>query len=465
MLNPVVQRGTANPYRLAVLAAVCVAVTACGQSSQSSSTNTSLASDSSYSVGPGGFNFLPKNEAAACTGTQGNTASDVGITPTDITLGEVADFSSIGKVFATATNYAVQGVLTAVNQAGGICGRKLQLTTKDTGAVAARRASEISDLASNVFAFLGNDGQVDSSGVAAMQAAGVPDIGSAVSDQRSSSSLYWSAAPLNGVPVVNGHHYIYDTLQLGLKANGSAPKRLALVAFNNPTSIESAEDFGRAFQQIDGTTICYRLENLTSSTSAASYDAAVLAMEQNNCDGVFWATAVTQVSQLLQAMATEHFSPPFIMDEENGYDPALLNAAGSVAKGLQVFLWTAPLHESTPIIQLYKNQLVAVGGLQTSDIESIINWDDAQMLIYALIKAGRNPTRAGVEQILHNLTDWSIGDLASPYDPANYGNPAGKCIVVVQNTGDQNQGYAGYVRKWPQSGFYCDPAAKVLQVL
>src|SRR5690349_13089880 len=41
------------------------------------------------------FDYTPRAEAAACPGSTGNTASDVGITPTDITVGNVSGLTGV----------------------------------------------------------------------------------------------------------------------------------------------------------------------------------------------------------------------------------------------------------------------------------------------------------------------------------------------------------------------------------
>lgn len=419
--------------------------------------------ESAYGVGPGGFNFDPEAEAHACTGTVGNKKSDVGVTPTSITLGNVSALSGPYAEIPAAPD-AVKALFQAINQYGGICGRKLELVVKDSGSNPTVTASDTRALASSVFAFVGGDDPNDGAEAPVLATVKVPAIESGINDALTSSRLYWSAAPLNGVPVVGTKHYIYDTLFLGLKALKLAPKKLALVSQSFPIGIESAEDFGKAFERVDGTSICYRLENLTSSTSAASYDAAALAMKQAGCDGVFSASEIAPFVELLKAMRVEHYNPPFIMDEEDGYDTAFSTLAGSVGKGMMVFLWTAPLNENTPMVSLYKSELKAIGDSSEVSTEGVIAWDDAQMFVYSLLKAGRNPTRGKVESTLRHLTDWTIGDLASPYDPADYAKPAGECIVVVRYTGEPNKGFAGFVRDWPSTGFYCNSASRILEV-
>ena len=339
--------------------------------------------ESAYAVGPNGFNFDPQAEAHACTGTVGNKASEVGVTPTSITFGNVSSLS--GALANTrAAPDAVEALFSAINHYGGICGRKLRLVVKDTGSSATVTASDTRALASSVFAFVGGDDSNDGAAGPVLATVKVPDLTSAINTALATSPLYWSAAPFNGVPVVGTKHYIYSTLFLAAKAMKVVPKKLGLVALSFPSSVESANDFGKGFQHVDGTSICYRLENLGFTTPAATYDAAVLAMKDAGCDGVFFATAIPQVVEFLAAMKLEHWNPPFVMDEEDGYDSAFPKLAGSTGKGMLTFNWTAPLNEKTPVVSLYKSELKAIGDASVVSTYGEVAWDDAQMLVYVL---------------------------------------------------------------------------------
>jgi ABC-type branched-subunit amino acid transport system substrate-binding protein len=419
----------------------------------------SAAGHDPLALGPQGFSFNPAAEAAACKGTKGNRASDVGVTPTSITFGNV---SGITGPFEAASDSpdAVKALFDAINKHGGICGRQLKLSVQDDGEVASRNASEISDMSSKVFAFVGSHSTVDGAGAAAMTSAHVPDIGSGVNDSRTTAPNYWTAAPGNGVPIVNGHHYLWNTLELGLKKYNDAPKQLALAALAYPISVESAEDFATAFTKYAGTNICYRMESITPAT--ASLDQAVLALRDNHCDGVFSATDIPSMAKVLTSLQRQHLNLKFVMSEGDEYSPEMIKTAGnSATKGLQIFLWFAPFDDKTPMMTLYKSQLAAAKA-QLS-YWSVLAWSDAQMLVYALTQVGHNPTRANVQAIFRRLHSWTTGGMTAPFSPAAH-SPAGQCIVDVINTGDPKRGYFGYVRKWPPHGFFCTKNAVIAQV-
>jgi hypothetical protein len=74
-------------------------------------------------------------------------------------------------------------------------------------------------------------------------------------------------------------------------------------------------------------------------------------------------------------------------------------------------------------------------------------WEGAQMLIYALIQSGHNPTRASVVHVFNSLTDWNGGGALGGYTPSSHG--VYNCDVDVEVKG------SSFVRKAPASGLFC----------
>ncbi|MEY2566828.1 MAG: hypothetical protein QOE35_1357 [Actinomycetota bacterium] len=396
-------------------------------------------------AGPKGFNYDAAAEAAACTGTQGNTASDVGVTPTSITLGNVSGLTGVITNSFEQGPQAVQALFSAVNAKGGICGRQLKLVVQDDGQDASRNAANISDLIPKVLAFVGSTSDVDNAGVQQMVEAKVPDVGFAINANRGQSDVFWSAGG-STLYTQGGRPYSWNSLQNGLKDNNSFPKRLALLAYSIPISADAAKQFAYAFKR-DGSAICY--ENYSISPASASLDQDVLQMKQNNCDGVMTTMDLSGNAKLLQAEQRQNWHPPYTSVTFAGYTKSQIDVAGKdAAQGLQVTLQFLPFIDPNPVMKLYLSQLATYQPGKDPSSFGLEAYAGAQMFIYGLLKAGRNPTRASLAAAFQALEGYDSGGLMSPIAP-RLRRPTGPCIVQMEVKGDQ------FVRKWPATGMYC----------
>lgn len=394
------------------------------------------------------FDYSAKAEAAACAGSTGNTASDVGITPTDITLGNVSGLSGLITNSFEHGPAAVQALFSAVNAAGGICGRKLKLVVEDDGQDPARNASDVNDLKNRVFAFVGSTSDADNAGVQAMVDAKVPDVGFAINANRGQSSVFWSA---NGSTLYTQGNppraYGWNGLQNGLKEYNELPKRLAVLSYQIPISADAGRQFAYSFKQA-GSQICF--EDYSISPASASLDSDVLQMKQNNCDGVTTTMDISGNTKLLQSIQRQNYHMPYVAVTFVGYDPAQIDLPGQdAAQGLQVTLPFVPFTDPNPIMKMYKDQLATYQPNSHPAGFGVEAWAAGQMFIYALLKAGRNPTRASLTAAFNALTNYDTGGAFSPTTP-RLRLPNGPCIVETAVKGDD------FARKWPPSGMYCN---------
>jgi ABC-type branched-subunit amino acid transport system substrate-binding protein len=395
---------------------------------------------------PKGFNYEAAAEAGLCTGTQGNTASDVGITPTSITLGNVSGLTGVIANSFEQGPQGVQALFAAVNAKGGICGRQLKLLVQDDGQDAARNSANIADLIPKVFAFVGSTSDADNAGVQEMVEAKIPDVGFAINANRGQSDVFWSAGG-STLYTQNGRPYSWNSLQNGLKKYNSFPKRIAVLAYSIPISADAAKQFAYAFKR-DGSTVCY--ENYSISPATASLDQDVLQMKNNNCDGVMTTMDLSGNAKLLQAQQRQDWHPMFTNVTFAGYSKSQIKVAGKdAAQGLQSTLQFLPFTDSNAMMQLYISQLKTYQPGREISSFGLQAYASAQMFIYALLKAGRNPTRASLAKVFESLEGYDSGGMMSPIAPRKR-LPTGPCIVQVEVKGDD------FVRKWPPTGMFCE---------
>ncbi|HZU74717.1 MAG TPA: ABC transporter substrate-binding protein [Acidimicrobiales bacterium] len=404
-----------------------------------------------------GFNFDPAAEAAACPAGPGNAASAPGVTPTSVTVGNVSGLTGVVANTFPAGEQSVQALFKAIDAHGGICGRQLVLDVEDDGQDSSHHAADVADLTPRVLAFVGSTSDGDNGGVQTMEQAAVPDIGFAINPQRSGSSVYWSSSGSSEM-LVNGRPYGWDTLEKGLVAYHRAPKRLAVLSYNIPVSSYGANIFSYGMSHYAGSSICFTDESISPAT--ASLDQDVLEMRQKGCDGVYTTMDTTGNAKLLQALQRQNFHPPFVASTGAAYSPSLISVAGApAAQGFQLYLWSYPLEETgNAMVRMYESQMATYEPGQQTNFFGTLAWADAQMFVYCLIHAGRNPTRASLTSQLSALSGWDTGGMFSPTTPKLRQTP-GRCIVNMVVQGN------GFARQWPAlpagvtsgtSGMYCN---------
>jgi ABC-type branched-subunit amino acid transport system substrate-binding protein len=412
---------------------------------------TSSGSGSGGSTAPSaptssGFDFSPSAETADCTGSSGNTSSAPGVTSNSITFGNVSGLTGPLTGSFPQGSQGVEALFGAINAAGGICGRKLELDVEDDQQNASVNESDVENLIPKVLAFVGSTSDADNGGVPAMTAANIPDIGFAINCDRSEEPVYWS--PAGGScdqPTPGGPYYISDGIYQLAKANGYLPSKMAFLSYSIAISAQAAEQFEYVYQS-EGGTVCYT--DFAVSPASASLESDVESMQQHGCNGVIDTMDVTGNAKLLQAMQQQSYTPGYVAATFDAYTPDMLTVAGeSAAQGLIVGLPFIPLNEPQTMTQLYQQQLATYEPGDTPSGFGFLAWEAAQMLVYALIQSGHDVTRASIVKVFDSLTDWTGGGALGGYTPSS--RSAYDCDVDVQVKGD------GFVRKAPASGLFC----------
>jgi ABC-type branched-subunit amino acid transport system substrate-binding protein len=402
-----------------------------------------------------GFNFSPQAEAADCTGTAGNTASGPGVTPTAITFGNVSGLTGPLPGSFPQGSQGVEALFGAINSAGGICGRKLNLNVEDDQQNSTTNESDVANEIPNALAFVGSTSDADNGGVAEMTQANVPDVGFAINCDRSEAPVYWGPAggSCDQPNLAKGDqtYYIDNTIFNEAKQFGYFPSQMAFLSYDIGISSEAAEQFAYVYQQMGGH-VCYT--DYSISPTSASLESDVVAMQSANppCNGSFNTMDVTGNAKLLQAMQQQNYKQTYVGATFDAYTPDMIATAGSsAAQGLIVNLPFIPLNESQTMVQMYQSQLASYEpGDQPSGF-GYLAWISGQMLVYALIMSGHNPTRATLDTWFNSLQNWTGGGSIGAYTPSTRGTNVSEpgCGIDVTIQG------SGFVRKSPSSGFYC----------
>ena len=411
-----------------------------GQSPTAASGPTGIAA-----LSPANFSFNPQQQAAYCTGSSGNTASAPGVTASTITVGNVSGLTGAVSDSFTPGSQAVQALFNSINRFGGICGRQLKVQIEDDQQSSSSNNADVESLIPNVLAFVGSLSDADNGGVSAMTAAGVPDLGPAINVNRSNSPVYWSATG-GSVTVKNGQAYLNNTWIKGLQQFNEMPKSMAVLSYNIPISAEAGQQYAAVLKSA-GVSICYTNYSIPPAPGTVM-GSVVTSMQQNGCGGVFTTMDVVGNADMLQDMAADGFKPQLVSTTYEGYTPDQISLAGSQnAQNLDIGLSSVPLTSQVPGVQVYTAEMNTYEPGKPLTEFGLEAWADAELFVYALLKAGRNPTRASLIQALGAVQGWTSGDAFGAYTPSARTGPP--CVSNVQYRGNN------WVQTWPTSGLFC----------
>lgn len=422
--------------------------TATGGSSGGATTSGSSGGSAAVTVAsltPANFSYNPQVQASYCTGSAGNTSSAPGVTPTAVAAGNVSGITGAVSDSFTPGYQAVQAVFDSINRFGGICGRQLSLSVEDDQQNSSSNTSDVESLIPKVLAFVGSLSDADNGGVPAMVSAGVPDMGPAINVNRSNSAVYWSATG-GSVTVKNGQAYLNDAWIKGLQQYHELPKSIAVLSYSIPISAQAGEEYASVFKSL-GSSLCYTNYSIPPAPGTVM-GSVVTSMQQNGCQGVFTTMDVVGNADMLQDMSADGYRPPLISTTYEGYSPDQISLAGSQnAQNLDIGLSSVPLNAAVAGVQMYSQEMSTYEPGQPLTEFGLEAWADAELYVYSLLKAGRNPTRASLIGVLKGVTSWSSDGAFGAYTPSNRTGPP--CVSNVQYRGST------WAQTWPSSGLYC----------
>jgi ABC-type branched-subunit amino acid transport system substrate-binding protein len=280
---------------------VALALTGCGtRLDPAAVTADSGPGGSGTTVGPG--------TTTATTGPSTNPASDVGVSPTEITLGLIVSKTSpLGAETFSGPMYGAQAYVKALNERGGINGRTVRLITCDDNATGAGNRRCVRKLIDDdkVFAFVGNS-ILSYSGAEYVNSAGVPDIGGQPIDDAYEQyahlfNIYGSDSPRQGTVGFDGllstttEIYRYFSVTVGAKT-------AAVVAFNQSESLRYANLIESGLKAEGYTVVREQID-----FAVPNFDAAAIDMRARGVDVIFDAMDVSGNVALCRGMDSVGF--------------------------------------------------------------------------------------------------------------------------------------------------------------
>ena len=418
-----------------------------------------------------------------------------GVSNSEIVVGQIVSDVSVLPAQLYPNYEGLQAYFNVVNQAGGVCGRKLRIDYSNDQANPATHNYQ--SMIHKDFAFVANsslqdggDYQADAPFNPLYQDNGefVPDVGGLAYNYNRSQSP-WHAGSVGSISPALAGGGVFKYLVDRAKGENRPCKKAGVVYLTEPThaSEDSAKaggaalaaDWGGGF----GDNVEYYVQNLADPVVVYEQSVTQMIAEGVNC--VFTYADLGSNVNLVKALANRGVWPkskcsgptcfsvvyvPFA-----AYDPKFIRDGGDGARDVDTFIPHLPFNEtSAPAMQQYFNALKTVKGAEPSTF-SVIGWSAGQMFVAALQSCGAAPTRKCVMDYLHNLKDFDAGGLQGPITPfrstrvdcsSGCGSFSGHgvynfkwiftCSVGVQ-VQDRN-GKRDFYRVNPSQGYFCDTA-------
>jgi ABC-type branched-subunit amino acid transport system substrate-binding protein len=374
---------------------------------------------------------------------QNKGATDVGVTSSQITLGNVATLSGPVPGIFQGGQIGAQAVAAYQNSLGGICGRQIRLALRDDKFDSGQNRAQTIDLIDETFGMLGSISLYDDAAAAEIGKSGMPDMDVGITNARQSLANNFAVAPQKpgGAPLGPFNH-LKEKYPAAIKSVGA----LWADAGSSTQAIENgAENAARSV----GFNIVFSRGYTPTETD---FTADVVRMRQNGVRMVMLMGADPKATaRITGSMAQQGFKPDVVFSGAQAYDRSTIALGGASVEGIQIFQ-TLSLYggedASTPEVALMNQWVQKVKPGFKVDLFTMYGWAEGRLLFRALQATGSDLTRANVVAQLGKIGQFDGNGLLAPANPS--AKVPATCFLVATIKGGK------FVRSAPASGYICD---------
>ncbi|HET7722976.1 MAG TPA: ABC transporter substrate-binding protein, partial [Acidimicrobiales bacterium] len=304
-------------------------------------------------------------------------SDEVGVTDTEIRLGNVSTVSGPIAGFGQTGLNAVKAYFNFVNSQGGVCGRQLVFVGADDRLDSGQNRAETQRLASEVLGFVGGTTVVDAGGTSVIDGTDIVATQLAVSDAAIQSANVFSPNPIDPAGTTQG--------TMGMWQYFARTRGVTKVAIVYPAQAD-ARTRGRAYE-VDirnaGLEVVGPFEVAITETN---YVNVAQQIENSGAQGVITALEITGMTRLAQAFAQIDFHPAVPFYGAQAYGRPFLEQAGAAAEGTTLGLAFA-IFEDAPAVPAVADFLDWYGRTapgSAPDFFAVMGWTAADMMVQAL---------------------------------------------------------------------------------
>jgi ABC-type branched-subunit amino acid transport system substrate-binding protein len=384
----------------------------------------------------GGTTGGPAPATAGCTP---GSATGIGVTKTEIKVGNVSQITGLVPGFGQTGVNGVKAYFNMVNAQGGVCGRKLTLLTADDRFQSATNRSETEKLAGQVIAFVGSTSVVDDGGAPIIEEKGVADVSLATTPPRVAAKNNFSPNPTDPTPGAgNGT----DTVLRHFKEKYGL-SRGAIFYQDVATGVRQSKNYEIDFGQAGIPVIA----KYPVAPTATNFRSQATDMKEKQIDVVVTIAEIGAITNLARAFEDVGYFPKVPFYGAQTYSQKFLRNAGSAANGTKIGLIFDIPETGGAAITEFKTWYQRTAPGADMDFFAIFSWTAADMFVDALRKAGPDPTQAKILEQLRTFTNYTGDGLVAGVNPAQKKQPGCFHIIEVQNS--------KWVKTFPAKGFHC----------
>ncbi|EXI89877.1 MAG: leucine ABC transporter subunit substrate-binding protein LivK [Candidatus Accumulibacter sp. BA-94] len=344
----------------------------------------------------------------------GVAAGEVGVTDKSILIGMTAPFSGPSGPYGLDMKMVINAYFRQLNEAGGVHGRRLDLRSLDDGYETERTVANTRALIAQeqVFALLGFYGS--SPTTAAMNevfgVAKVPLVGtiSGADSLRQSPRDH----PNN--------RYMFNVRASYANETEAIVNQLASLGFKSIAVFYQNDGFGKS--GLEGVLAALRKHNQVPSAVAtvernsADVGGAVQTIAKANPQAVIMVTLYKASAAFVREMRKAKQNPQFMTLSPVGAD-LLVEELGNEARGIGISqVMPYPWNDTLPMVREYQKLL---GKQAKPSYYGIEAYAMAKVLVEALRKAGKEPTREKLVAALESMQNHDLGGYRVSYSPTD----------------------------------------------